>query len=160
VGDENIFTGKKEGEFLLTPVKKGVNFMTMKNKKSVYWILLAVGFMPLLCFGLFCFDSTNIVETPLAAPSNLYDIPVWFLVMGLFLPRLTLFIAWIGHCIPPNDIPFIGDLFLTLLVPRVLIMIYIVGCMGLYCGWFWVHLIVLILISAKRVLTRTKKRVK
>lgn len=125
----------------------------MKNYKSHLWLfLLALVALPMLCFG-----ATNTVEVPLVvagAPAHPYDISTWFLVLGLFFPRLTLFIAWVSNGIPPNDIPFIGDFFLALFLSRVLMLIYIYGCMGL-CVWFWVHLAVCII--AYTITVKTKR---
>lgn len=84
-------------------------------------------------------EAAQGITVNVPGPSHPYDIPVWFLVLGLFLPRLTLLIAWLSHGIPPNDIPFLGDFALAVFLPRVLMLIYIYGCMGL-CVWFWVHL--------------------
>lgn len=72
------------------------------------------------------------------------NIELWFLVLSLFLPRIALLIAYTNHQIPPNSVPFWGDFFMTLFVPRVLILIYIMSNMGI-CGWFWLHLVFLIL---------------
>lgn len=119
-----------------------IEWATMKNYKSSLWLVL-LAFLPLWCFG-----ATNTLEAvPLVvtgAPAHPYDIPVWFLVLGLIFPRITFLIAYFGGTIPPNDIPFWGDFFLALFLPRVLMLIYIYGCMGL-CVWFWVHLVVCIL---------------
>ena len=69
------------------------------------------------------------------------DIPLWFLVLSLILPRITLLIAWFSGSIPPNDIPFWGDFFMAVFVPRVLILIYIAGILGVMSAWFWIHLV-------------------
>jgi hypothetical protein len=74
-----------------------------------------------------------------------HGIATWLLIMSLFLPRLALLIAYIGHQIPYNTIPFAGDFIFTLLLPRALMLIYIYDNMGL-CGWFWVHLVVWIIV--------------
>ena len=37
------------------------------------------------------------------------DISTWFLVLGLFLPRVTLIAAYLTHSMPPNNVPFILD---------------------------------------------------
>jgi hypothetical protein len=85
-----------------------------------------------------------------------HDIAVWFLVLSLFLPRLALLIAYCNGCIPPNDIPFWGDFFMALLIPRILIIIYIITNMG-FGGWAVAHIImaVITMISIK---VRTSKR--
>lgn len=63
-----------------------------------------------------------------------------FLFLSLFLPRIGLWWAWANSYIPANSIPFIGDFFMTLLFPRVLILIYIATTDGIN-GWFIAHLI-------------------
>lgn len=72
-------------------------------------------------------------------------IPTWFLVLGLFLPRLTLVAAYLTHNVPLNNVPFLVDLLGTLFLPRVLICIYIAFNMG-YNEWFWIHLIVALVV--------------
>jgi len=75
-------------------------------------------------------------------------IETWFLVMSLFLPRITLLIAWLSHGIPPNTVPFVAEVFMTIFIPRVLILIYIGTVMGL-CPWFYIHLITACLVWGK-----------
>ena len=95
-------------------------------------------------------------ETPIATSQN---IGTWFLVLGLFLPRVTLVAAYLTHTVPPNNVPFILDVLGTLFLPRVLICIYIAFNMG-YNEWFWVHLIVALVVyvvgssKGKKVLCR------
>lgn len=73
------------------------------------------------------------------------DIAIWFLVLALFLPRITLLIAWFSGGIPLNDIPFIGDFLLAVFLPRVLILIYIASNLGVSSPWFWIHLVVMLI---------------
>jgi hypothetical protein len=75
----------------------------------------------------------------------MHDIAIWLLVITLIFPRIGLLIAWFSHQIPANNIPFIGDAFLAVFLPRLLMVIYIAGCMGTGNGWFWAHLIGFIL---------------
>ena len=82
------------------------------------------------------------VETPIATSQS---ISTWFLVLGLFLPRVTLVAAYLTHTVPPNNVPFILDVLGTLFLPRVLICIYIAFNMG-YNEWFWLHLIVALVV--------------
>jgi len=95
-------------------------------------------------------------EAPIAASQN---ISTWFLVLGLFLPRVTLVAAWFTQTVPPNNVPFIFDVLGTLFLPRVLICIYIAFNLG-YNEWFWIHLIVALVVygvsssKGKRVLCR------
>jgi hypothetical protein len=64
-----------------------------------------------------------------------------FLVLSLFLPRLTLIIYYFIHQIPFNNVPFIGDALLTVFLPRVLILIYVADNLGTSSPWFWIHLV-------------------
>ena len=71
-----------------------------------------------------------------------HSIPLWFMVLSLFLPRICMLIAWLGHSmvqfIPPtlNIIPVI----VALLIPRVLILFWIYQDQGISI-WFLIHLI-------------------
>lgn len=95
-------------------------------------------------------------EAPIVASQN---ISTWFLVLGLFLPRVTLIAAYFTQTVPPNNVPFIFDVLGTLFLPRVLICIYIAFNLG-YNEWFWIHLIVALVVygvsssKGKRVLCR------
>lgn len=71
----------------------------------------------------------------------------WFLVLGLFLPRVTLVGAYLTHTIPPNNVPFILDVLGAIFLPRVLICIYIAFNRG-YDEWFWLHLAVALVVYA------------
>lgn len=74
-----------------------------------------------------------------------HNIPLWFMVLSLFLPRICMVIAWLGHSmvqfIPPtlNIIPVI----VALLIPRVLILFWIYQDQGITI-WFLIHLIALL----------------
>jgi hypothetical protein len=75
-----------------------------------------------------------------------HGIPLWFLVLSLFLPRVCIVVAWLQHSmvryIPPvvSLIPAI----VALLVPRILILFWIYSDQGLSL-WFLIHLIGLLL---------------
>ena len=75
----------------------------------------------------------------------MHNIETWLLVLTLIFPRIGLLIAWFGHQIPYNTVPFIGDAFLAVFLPRLLMVIYIAGCLGTGNVWFWAHLIGFIL---------------
>lgn len=70
-----------------------------------------------------------------------------FLVLGLFLPRLTLilYFFFLGG-VPVNTVPFILDIALAIFLPRVLIIIYIVQNFGTDSPWFWIHLVVAVFV--------------
>jgi len=65
-------------------------------------------------------------------------IQIWLLLITLFLPRLGLLIAWCSGQIPPNSVPFFGDVILAILLPRLLMLIYIATNLG-FEWWFFVH---------------------
>lgn len=67
------------------------------------------------------------------------EVQTWFLILGLFLPRVALVIAWFSGDIPLNPIPFWGDVIMAALFPRFLIMFYVLFALG---GgvWFWAYL--------------------
>jgi hypothetical protein len=96
------------------------------------------------------------LEAPVAATQT---ISTWFLVLGLFLPRVTLVAAYFTQTMPPNNVPFILDVVGAVCLPRVLICIYIAFNMG-YNEWFWIHLIVALVVygvsssKGKRVFCR------
>ncbi|MBS1519274.1 MAG: hypothetical protein JSS91_14410 [Bacteroidetes bacterium] len=69
-----------------------------------------------------------------------------FLVLSLFLPRITLIIFFLLHHIPLNSVPFIGDILLTVFIPRALILIYIAQNLGTDSPWFWIHLVVAVMV--------------
>jgi len=77
------------------------------------------------------------------------EIPLWFLFLSLFLPRLTIWIAYCSDALPAHGFhSFWGGFFFTLFLPRILILIMIATCMG-FCVWFWVHLLFAILAYGK-----------
>ncbi len=85
------------------------------------------------------------------------EISTAFLIFGLFVPRLTLFICMLGGNIPLNNVPFWGDFFLTLLVPRFLIAYYIYLNMG-NCGWMWAYIVVgFMFLSEEHKCCKTKR---
>lgn len=72
------------------------------------------------------------------------EVQTWFLILGLFLPRVALVIAWFSGAIPLNPIPFWGDVIMAVLFPRFLIMFYVLFALG-GGAWFWAYLIMSIL---------------
>jgi hypothetical protein len=75
-----------------------------------------------------------------------HNIPLWFMVLSLFLPRICMALAWLQHSmtqfIPPtlSLIPVI----VALLIPRVVILFWIYQDQGITI-WFLIHLIALLL---------------
>jgi len=70
------------------------------------------------------------------------EIGIWFLLLSLFVPRITLFFWWITGNLPYNTTPLVADVLCSIFLPRVLILVYIYGIQGM-SPWFWIHLIML-----------------
>ena len=81
-----------------------------------------------------------------------------FLILSLFLPRITLLGAFLFWSIPANTVPIWGDILLGIFLPRVLILIYIYENMGPN-HWFWIHLAVALFVylySGRKVSKRRR----
>lgn len=65
----------------------------------------------------------------------------YLLFFGLFFPRISLFIAYLYNGIPPNTVPFVFEVFLTIFLPRALMCFYIVSTLGWNSGWLIAHLV-------------------
>jgi hypothetical protein len=69
-------------------------------------------------------------------------IALWLLVAGLFFPRLSLFIAWLGTgTYPPNTLAPLLNLVLWLFFPRFLMAFYIYTDIGMNNLWFWAYIV-------------------
>lgn len=89
-----------------------------------------------------------------------HEIGIWFLLLSLFLPRVTLLCWWATHNLPYNETPFIADVFCSIFLPRILIMVFIYQNQGT-SSWFWLHMIVMLvlwLFSAIRFAIQTDKK--
>jgi hypothetical protein len=67
-------------------------------------------------------------------------IALWLLLAGLFLPRLALFIAWLGSGYPANTLPDLLNFALWLFFPRFLMAFYIYTDIGANNIWFWAYI--------------------
>ena len=66
----------------------------------------------------------------------------WMLILGLFLPRLALFLAcFVIGDYPPNSLPLLLNLLGWLFLPRFLIAYYIFVDAGTANIWFWAYLV-------------------
>jgi hypothetical protein len=78
------------------------------------------------------------------SPNTLLEtghIAVWILVLGLFLPRLTLFLAClVPGTYPPNPLPDLVNFVSWLVFPRFLMAYYIYLDIGTSNLWFWAYL--------------------
>ena len=84
-------------------------------------------------------------------------IPIWFLVLSLIFPRISILIAWLASCLPFWAAPWLVKFIMAALIPRILILIYIATIMGL-CAWFWIHLGVFLFIYFVGTVKVTAKR--
>jgi hypothetical protein len=75
-----------------------------------------------------------------------HSLPLWFLVLSLFLPRLCIFLAWLQHSMVHYIPVTVGliPVIVWLLVPRLLILFWIYADQGLSL-WFLIHLLALLL---------------
>jgi hypothetical protein len=73
-----------------------------------------------------------------------HNIPLWFLVLSLFLPRICILVAWLQHSMVHYIPPAVGiiPVIVALLIPRVLILFWIYQDQGITI-WFLLHLIAL-----------------
>jgi len=72
-------------------------------------------------------------------------LPLWFLVLALFLPRLSLFLLWLGGALVRFNLVFPIPLILWIFLPRVLVLIMIYAWQGISL-WFIIHLVAAIMV--------------
>ncbi len=90
-----------------------------------------------------------------------HAIPLWFLVLSLFLPRICIFLAWLQHGMG-TYIPASANLIqiiVALLIPRILILFWIYQDQGIGL-WFLLHAIALVFAwggGGSRVYTRRRR---
>ena len=74
-----------------------------------------------------------------------HTLPLWFLVLSLFLPRLCIVLAWLQHSMLiyiPASVNLI-QIVVAALIPRILILFWIYQDQGIGV-WFLVHAIALL----------------
>jgi len=72
-----------------------------------------------------------------------HDLPLWFLVLALFLPRVCLAVAWLQHTLAPFHLHGWVPLIVAIVLPRVLVLVLIYQDQGLTL-WFLLHLLALL----------------
>jgi len=91
----------------------------------------------------------------------IHAIPLWFLVLSLFLPRICIVVAWFQHSLPTAFIPAsvnLIEIIVAILIPRILILFWIYEDQGITI-WFLLHVIALIIAyggGSRRVITRRR----
>jgi hypothetical protein len=79
------------------------------------------------------------MDTTLLATGH---IAFWLLLVGLFFPRLALFVAWLGSGLyPANNLSDLFNFALWLFFPRFLMAYYIFLDIGTNNLWFWAYLV-------------------
>ncbi len=88
-----------------------------------------------------------------------HRLPLWFLVFALFLPRLSLIVAWFQGVLVPFHLQGVIPLLFWLLLPRVLVLFLIYVDQGLSL-WFVIHLVVALLVwgGSGRYHSRRRRR--
>jgi len=74
-----------------------------------------------------------------------HRLPFWFLVFALFLPRVSLAVAWLQGILLPFHLVGWIPLIFAILLPRALVLYLIYLDQGLSL-WFVIHLVVAILV--------------
>jgi uncharacterized membrane protein len=72
-------------------------------------------------------------------------LPIWFLVLSLFLPRIALIAAFFTDGAFPHLFTKWLSVPMAFFIPRVLVLIAIGTVMGI-CTWFWIHLIIALIV--------------
>ena len=74
-----------------------------------------------------------------------HAIPLWFLLLSLFLPRVCMIVAWLQHSMIHYIPPTVGIIpaIVAMLVPRILILFWIYEDQGITI-WFLLHVIALL----------------
>jgi hypothetical protein len=86
-----------------------------------------------------------------------HGIPIWFLVLSLFLPRISLFIGWIHMWWFFVPQPWAAVLWAFL--PRVLVLIFIHAHQG-FDLWFWIHLVTAIVVWSGSGVSHNNRRMR
>jgi hypothetical protein len=90
----------------------------------------------------------------------LHLLPLWFLVLALFLPRLSLFLMYLQH--PPGEYSIVIGIFpllFWLLLPRAFVLYVIYVDQGVSV-WFLIHLVVAVMVwgGSGRYHSRRRRR--
>jgi len=73
----------------------------------------------------------------------LHTLPLWFLIVALFVPRIALLCAWAERGLAPFHLVGWVPVILGVVVPRALVLVLIYRDQGLSV-WFLIHAIVMV----------------
>jgi len=86
-----------------------------------------------------------------------HRLPFWFLVFALFLPRVSLAVAWLEGPLVPFQLIGLIPLLFAIVLPRALVLYLIYVDQGLSL-WFVIHLAVAVLVWAGGGRTYRRRR--
>jgi len=87
----------------------------------------------------------QIVERGFSLTLITHQLPFWFLVFALFLPRVALAVAWLQGVLLPFHLVGWIPLVFAILLPRALVLYLIYLDQGISL-WFVIHLVVALLV--------------
>ena len=76
-----------------------------------------------------------------------HRLPFWFLIFALFLPRISLAVAWLDGILVPFHLTGLIPLLFAIILPRALVVYLIYLDQGISL-WFVIHLAVALLVWA------------
>jgi len=86
-----------------------------------------------------------------------HQLPFWFLVFALFLPRVSLAVAWFQGVLVPFHLTGWIPLVFAILLPRALVLYLIYMDQGVSL-WFLIHLVAAVLVWAGGGRTYSRRR--
>jgi hypothetical protein len=86
-----------------------------------------------------------------------HQLPIWFLVFALFLPRVSLAVAWFEGLLVPFHLTGWIPLVFAILLPRALVLYLIYLDQGVSL-WFLIHLVAAVLVWAEGGQTYRRRR--
>jgi hypothetical protein len=75
----------------------------------------------------------------------IHALPLWFLVFALFLPRVALFVLWLGGPIAAFRLHGLLPLLFAIFLPRILVLYLIYLDQGISL-WFIIHLVAALMV--------------
>ena len=87
----------------------------------------------------------QVVERGFSLTLISHQLPFWFLVFALFLPRVSLAVAWFQGVLMPFHLVGWIPLAFAVLLPRALVLYLIYLDQGVSL-WFLIHLVVMVLV--------------
>lgn len=89
----------------------------------------------------------QVVERGFSLTLITHQLPFWFLVFALFLPRVALAVAWLQGVLVPFHLVGWIPLVFAILLPRALVLYLIYLDQGISL-WFVIHLVAALLVWA------------